>query len=232
MSYLAPIAICVLFLVICAALVLVIIRVSDFITKKKLCASPTLDPDAAAALLSLCFGEKRLYLSRFYPTRSPLGTIYRKIPLILVFGRKIFVIQVCDVPGLIHNTDEDVWKITQAAGENKKRILTLRNPIQTAVEQAEILRSLLEKIHLPFSVSVEPLAVLTAKKHHLEDPDQEGIGILPAAIQYIRTFLPKNKEIAKRMEADRVQILSALRRYSVSQRTAALKNNALRQKKK
>ena len=74
--------------------------------------------------------------------------------------------------------------------------------------------------------------ILTAKKHQLEHPEQDGIDILPSAIRYIRSYLPKNKAIAERMESDRVRILGVLRRYSVSQRTAAFKNNALRQKKK
>jgi hypothetical protein len=90
----------------------------------------------------------------------------------------------------------------------------------------------LEKAKLPFSVSVEPITVLTAKKHQLENPDAQGIDILPNVIRYIRSYLPKNKTTEKRMEADRIHVLNVLRRYSVSQRTAAVKNNALRQKKK
>lgn len=230
MSYLTPIAICALFLLICAFLAFMIIRISDAITKRSLRASPVLDADAAAALLSLCFGEKRLYLSRYYPARTRLGTVYKKIPFLLIFGRKIFVIHVCNVSGIIHNSDDEIWTATQTPEPNKKRTIRFRNPIRIAEEQADILRELLEKAGL--SVSVEPLAVLTAKKHRLEDTEQKGIGILPAAIQHIRAFLPKNKEIADRMEADRIRVLHVLRRYSVSQRTAILKNNALRQKKK
>jgi hypothetical protein len=232
MSYLVPILICALFLTICTVLAFMTIRISDFITKKALCASPVLDADSVAALLSLCFGEKKFYLSRFYPARSALGTVYKKIPLILIFGRKIFVIQVCDVWGLIHNTDEETWEIMQPLSATKKRVITVRNPIRAADEQAQVLRSLLEKAKLPFSVSVEPITVLTAKKHQLENPDAQGIDILPNVIRYIRSYLPKNKTTEKRMEADRIHVLNVMRRYSVSQRTAAVKNNALRQKKK
>ncbi len=230
MSYLTPIAICALFLLICAFLAFMILRIGDFITKRSLYASPVLDSDATAALIALCFGEKRLYLSRFYPARSRLGTVYKKIPFILIFGRKIFVLHVCDVSGFIHNTEDETWTVTQILENNKKRTVTFRNPIRIACEQADVLRELLEKTKAP--VSVEPIVILTAKKHKLENPAQDGIGILPDVIRYIRSHLPKNKESAQRMENDRQSVLQILRRYSVSQRTAAVRNNALRQKKK
>lgn len=223
---------CVVFLCGCALIGVIILSVSDRLTKRSLRRSPVLDIDSAAALFSLEFGTKRLYLSRWFPVRSPLGTRYTEVPFILVFGRTVFVITVCPVSGIIHNTEEETWRVSLPVQNGKKRTLTIKNPINDAVRQADAVRALLETAKLPFPVSVEPIAVLTAKQHKLDDPEQEGIDILPVVSEHIRSFLPKNKNAALRMQKDSDVVFSVFGRYTRTRRSAIAKNNALRQNRK
>ncbi|MBQ8496576.1 MAG: NERD domain-containing protein [Clostridia bacterium] len=239
MEYLTPIFMCIVFLCGCALLCTVSLYISDRLTVRSLRRSPVLDRDSVAALLSLEFGTGNLYLSRWFPVRSPRGTLYTEIPLILVLGRKVFVCTVCPASGIIYNTEEETWRISLAMQNGTKKTIAVKNPVKAAEQQADVIRALLETANLPFPVSVEPLAILTAKQHKLDDPEQQGIGILPEALQYIHASFPKKhtdkkktKQVRRALKQDTESILRIFRRYSLSRAKAIAKINALRQNKK
>lgn len=232
MEYLVPILMCALFLFGCFVLCRFILFLYTFFTKRALLRAQTLDPRAAEALLSLYFGESTLYLARYFPYRTPTRTMYREIPCILMLGRRIFVLEFCPVGGILHNTDEETWTVTRPALRGRKKEIRIRNPILEAKTKADTLRELIAAVKLPFSVSVEPIAVLTAKQHRLDEPDREGICILPEALKRLRTYLPKNKAGRKRMQKENQALEKILQRYSVSPRQAAAKNVPPRQKKR
>ena len=239
MEYLIPSLMCIVFLCGCTLLCMIILYISGQMTRRSLRRSPVLDRDSVAALLALEFGAGNLYLSRWFPMRSPKGTAYTEIPLILVLGRKIFVCTVCSVSGIIYNTDEETWRVTQSMPNGKKKTVTIRNPVTAAERQADMIRSLLETLELPFPVSVEPLAILTAKQHKLDDPDQAGLGTLPEVLQYIHASFPKKhtdkkktKQVRRALKQDTETILHIFRRYSLSRNGAIARNNTLRQNKK
>ena len=229
MEYLIPILMCILFLAGCVFLCAAILYISERLSVRALLSSPVLDIDSAAALFALQFGTKHLYLSRWFPVRSLRGTIYTEVPLILVFGRTVFVITVCPVQGMIQNTEEETWRVSLPSGKGRKKTLTVKNPINAAVRGADAVRELLSAAKLPFPVSVEPIAVLTAKQHKLETPEQEGIDILPRVLEHIRSFAPKNKTVSKRMQKDSDMVFRVFSRYTCSRRKALSKNQEIQQ---
>ena len=224
MEYLAPIVMCIVFLAVCAFAGIAILYISERLTVRALLASPVLDIDSAAALFALRFGTKHLYLSRWFPVRSSRGTLYTEVPLILVFGRTIFVITVFPIEGIIHNTEEEIWRVSLPSKNGRQKTLTVKNPIHAAVRQADAVRALLAVAKLPFPVSVEPITVLTAKQHKLEDPEQEGIDILPKVLEHIHAFAPKNKTVFERMKRDSDIVFRVFSRYTCSRRAAVFKN--------
>ncbi len=230
---------CALFLAGAALTCALLLYVGDRLSIRALRRSPSLDEDSVAALLSLEFGTGGLYLSRWFPVRSPRGTLYEPVPFILVRGRNIFVITVHSVSGIIDNTDAEAWRVSISMQNGKKKTISVKNPVYAAEKQADVLRALFAKVGLPFPISVEPIAVITAKHHKLLHPSQAGLGVLPEAIAHIRESLPPKpsdkrrlKQIQTALRRDEEIILRVLRRYSLPRAKAIAKINALRQKKK
>lgn len=223
MEYLTPILMCILFLFGCAVLAAAIIFVWDFFTKRALLRASVLDEDSAAALLGLSFGIKKLCLSRCFPVRTPLGTKYEKVPFVMIFGKKIFVITVCDQAGPIQNTDEDVWKISLPAPKGKKRTLSFPNPVLLASHGADTVRALLETVKLPYPVVVEPVAILTAKKHKISDPEAAGLKTLTEVLKMLRALMPQNKNEIQRLARENERLLNVFKKYTLSEAQAIAK---------
>lgn len=248
MEYITPFFLCAIFLFGCFLLCKLILFLHDFFTKRSLLRAPRLGKDAAAALFSLYFGEKSLFLSRFFPYRGTFATMYQEIPCILILGRKLFVLEFCSVEGTICKADDERWIVTPPQNRGKKKEIHIKSPVSQAKEKAEILTSLIEKIHPAFPLSVEPLAVITSKKHRLESFGQDKIMTLPDALEYLKARAPKQKTLPetysskeKRLQKKKFQkylgketaeIVKFLRKYSLPTRQAMAKNALARRKKK
>jgi len=232
MSSLVPILMWAGFLAVWFALMKIILVVNRRVTKRALLRSPRLDAKSMAALLYLYFGGKIFFRSRWFPKRTLAGTVYEEVPFILILGSDIFVLEVRPYPGLLHNTNADVWRITPPSGYTKKKEIRIDNPIQLGKDRAAILRDLLDVFDLPFQANVESMVILTDKSHRCENPEQEGLYTVPEALAYLSRFAPKSKRERKRMKKRSRPIFGLFERYSLSQKRAIAKNNKKRLKKK
>ena len=154
MGFMIPLLMCAVVVFVWIVLSRLILAIYMVSVKRTLLHSSSLDRDNAAALLSVYFGTKSLFRKRWFPKRSSVGTIYAEIPCILILGRKIFVLEICPYPGVIHNTKEASWRIDPPE-EYQRKDIRVQNPVFLAEERAQILRELLGVLKLPFSVSVE-----------------------------------------------------------------------------
>ena len=231
MGFLLPFLMCAVVLFLCFWLCRLFLAVYIYSVKRALLLSPSLDRDSAAALLSVYFGAKALYRKRWFPKRSPVGTVYAELPCILILGRKIFVLEICPYPGIIHNTGETSWRIDPPAEYQRKEI-RVQNPVLLARERAEILKSLLSLVKLPFEVSVESMAVLTDKRYTLTDTSGEGLYSLSDAVSYLSGFAARSKPAEKKMKRERAAVLAVLEHYSLSRARAVARNDRMRRHKK
>ncbi len=105
MGFIVPILMCLAFIFVWIFLTKWILALDKRLMKKSLMRSKRLDMRSTAALLSLWFGGKIFLYERWFPKRSPKGTLYESVPCILLFGKKIFVPEICHLPGVFQNTD-------------------------------------------------------------------------------------------------------------------------------
>ncbi|MBQ3490553.1 MAG: NERD domain-containing protein [Clostridia bacterium] len=232
MGFLIPFLMCAVFLFVWFALCKLFLAIYTFSVKRALLRSPCLDKNSAAALLSVDFGAKSLFRGRWFPERTPNGTMYREIPCILLFGRKLFVLELCPYPGLISNTEEESWHIDPPKEYRRKKEVRVPNPVLLAKERAEILKELFDVLNLPFEVSVESMAILTDKRHSLQNPAGEGLYKLPEAAVFLSDFASKSKPSQKKMKREEERVLAVLERYSLSRARAVARNDRMRRKKK
>ncbi len=208
-----------------------ILALDRFFVQRSLLRSKRLDMKSMAALIQACFGGKIFFNLRWFPRRSPKGTLYEEIPCILVFGKKIFVLETCPMSGLLHNTTEEFWIATPPAGAAKKKEVRMKNPILLGQERAALLTELLEKVGYSADVSVESMVILTNKGHSLVDPEQKGLYTTGKALAYLSRFAPKTKPARKRMKRENAILFGIFGRYSLSERNAMAKNSKMRRKK-
>lgn len=231
MGFLVPLLMCLFFLIVWFALSRFLLTVYTVSVKRALLCSPSLDRTSTAALLSVYFGAKSLFRDRWFPKRSFAGTVYEEIPCILLVGGKIFVLEICPYPGVIYNTGEAVWQIDPPKEYQRKEI-RVPNPVLLAKERAELLKELLRVLKLPFEVSVESMAILTDKRHHLTYSSESGLYELPEAISYLSGYAAKSKPSQKKMKRERAVVLAALEHYSLSRSRAMARNDRIRRQKK
>lgn len=218
------------FLAVWIGLTMLILLLDRFFMQRALLRSKRLDMKSMAALIQLCFGEKLFYYSRWFPRRSSQGTQYEEIPCILVFGKRIFVLEVCSLPGTLQNTTEEFWTVTPPSGYTRKKEIRIKNPILQAQARAELLSELLEKVGYS-GASVESMVILTDKAHRLADPEQKGLYTTGKALSYLSRFAPKTKPARKKMKRENGVVFSIFGRYSLSEKNAMAKNNKIRRKK-
>lgn len=232
MGFLVPILMWLCFLIFWFFLMKTVLILNHRLTKRSLLRSPRLDAGSLAALFSLYFGGNIFFRSRWFPKRTLKGTVYEEIPFILIFGKRVFVLEVRSFPGLLHNTDADVWRITPPEGYTKRKDVRVENPILLARDRALIVKELLEVLNLPFDCTVEHMAILTDKSHRLENPGQKGLYTTQEALSYLAGFAPKSKVERKRMKTAAKPIFEIFEKYSVSRKRAIAKNNKKYLKKK
>ena len=231
MEFFVPILMLLTFLFVWVGLTKLILTLDRFFMQRALLRSKRLDMKSMAALIQLCFGEKLFYYSRWFPRRSSQGTVYEEIPCILVLGKKIFVLEVCSLPGTLHNTTEEFWSVTPPAGYAKKKEIRIKNPVLQAQARAELLAELLEKVGGGSDISVEAMAVFTDKDHRLLDPEQKGTYNVSKALSYLSRFAPKTKPARKKIKRENGVVFGIFGRYSLSERSAMAKNNKMRRKR-
>ena len=232
MGFLVPILMCLAFIFVWIILAKRIVLLDERRMKKMLLSSKRLDTKSMAALIYLYFGGKLFLYSRWFPKRSPAGTIYREIPCVLILGKKIFVLEVCSSPGTFHNTDGETWTVIPPAEYTKKKEVQIKSPLFLANERATLLKELLEVLSCPFEFSVEPMAVMTDKDHRCAYPYQSGLYTVNEAISHLARFAPKTKRDRKKMKKINGMFFALFARYSLSRRSAIARNNKIRQKKK
>ena len=235
MGFLVPILMCLAFIFVWICLTKWLLALDKRLIKKSLIRSNRLDMKSTAALLSLYFGEKtgKIFLyDRWFPKRSPKGTVYESIPCILAFGKKIFVLEICHLPGLFQNTDREMWNVTPAADYTKKKEIQIKNPLLSSKERAALLTALFGAVKCPFEVSIESMVIFTDKEHKLALPGQKGLYTVKEAISYLSGFAPKTKAERERMKKANTVIFGIFGRYSLARRQAIVKNNKMRKKKK
>ena len=235
MGFLVPILMCLAFIFVWICLTKGILALDKRLMKKSLIRSKRLDMKSTAALLSLYLGKKtgKIFLyDRWFPKRSPKGTVYESIPCILLFGKKIFVLEICQLPGMFQNTDREMWNVTPPAEYTKKKEIQIKNPLLPAKDRAAVLTELFGAVKCPFEVSVEPMVILTDKEHKLALPGQKGLYTVKEALSYLSSFAPKTKQECERIKRANTMIFGIFGRYSLSRRQAIAKNNKMRTKKK
>ena len=187
---------------------------------------------STAALLSHRFGGKIFLYERWFPKRSPKGTLYEAVPCIMLFGKKIFVLEICHLPGVFQNTDGENWKVIPPAEYTKKKEVQIKNPALLAKDRASLLTELLDTVGTPFEISVESMVIFTDKDHKLSVPGQKGLYTVKEAIAYLSGFAPKTKPERKKMKIANKIIFGIFGRFSLSRRQAIARNNKMRAKKK
>ena len=235
MGFIVPILMCVAFIFVWVCLTKGLLALDKRLMKKSLTRSKRLDMKSTAALLSLYFGEKtgKIFLyDRWFPKRSPKGTVYESVPCILLFGKKIFVLEICHLPGLFQNTDRETWSVTPPAEYTKKKEIQIKNPLLLAKGRAELLTELLGTVKCPFEISAEPMVIFTDKDHKLALPVQKGLYTVKEATAFLSGFAPKTKQECARVKRANKIIFGIFGRYSLSRRQAIAKNNKMRTKKK
>ena len=232
MGFLVPMLMCLAFIFVWIFLAKWIVLLDKRRTKKLLLSSKRLDMKSMAALIYLYFGGKLFLYSRWFPKRSPAGTVYREIPCVLIFGRKIFVLEVCSLPGTFHNTENEMWTVIPPAEYTKKKEVQIKSPLFLANERATLLKELLDTLSCPFDFSVEPMVVLTDKDHQCAYPLQNGLYTVSDALSYLARFAPRTKLDRKKTKKINGLFFAAFNRYSLSRRIAIARNNRIRQKKK
>ena len=230
MGFLIPFLICAVFLFVCFLLCKWFLALYTNSVTRAFWGSPFLNRESAAALLSIYFGAKSLFRGRWFPARSPRGTVYREIPCVLVLGSRIFVLELCPYPGVIDNTSDADWHIDPPKEYQRKKDLRVPNPVLRVKEREEILKELFSILKLPFEVTVESMAVLTDKQHQLKNPAQEGLWELSSAVQYLSGFEAKSKPAVKKMKKERELVLAVLEHYSLSRARALARNDRMRRK--
>ena len=234
MGFIVPILMCLAFIFAWIFLTKGILALDKRLMKKSLVRSARLDMKSTAALLSLYFGEKtgRIFLyDRWFPRRSPQGTLYEEIPCILVFGKKIFVLEICSLPGFFQNTGDEFWSVTPPPEYGKKKDVRIKNPLLQAQSRATLLSELLEKIGYSSDATVEAMVIFTDQAHRLADPEQKGLYTTGKALSYLGRFAPKTKGARKRMKRENGVVFDLFGRYSLSEKRALAKNNKIRRKK-
>ena len=232
MGFLIPFLICAAFLFVCFLLCKWLLALYTNSVTRALWNSPLLNRESAAALLSVYFGAKSLFRGRWFPKRSPRGTVYREIPCVLVLGSKIFVLELCPYPGVIDNTSEADWHIDPPKEYQRKKELRVPNPVLSAKEREETLKELFSILRLPFEVTVESMAVLTDQQHQLKNPAQGGLWELSSAVQYLSRFEAQSKPAVKKMKKERDLVLAVLEHYSLSRARALARNDRMHRKNK
>ena len=235
MGFLVPILMCLAFILIWIFLTKGLLALDERLMKKSLIRSKRLDMKSTAALFSLYWGEKagKIFLyDRWFPRRSPKGTLYESVPCILLFGKKIFVLEICHLPGVFQNTDRETWNVSPSAEYTKKKEIQIKNPLLLAKERASVLTELLEAVKCPFAISVESMVIFTDKEHKLTFSEQKGLYTLKEAISFLSCVAPKTKTECARVKSANKIIFGIFGRYSLSQRQAIAKNNKMRAKKK
>ena len=235
MGFIVPILMCLVFIFVWICLTGLILALDKRSMKKALLRSERLDMKSTAALLSLYLGEgagKIFLYNRWFLKRSPKGTVYESVPCILLFGKKIFVLEICQLPGGVQNTDRETWNVTPPAEYTKKKEIQIKNPLLLAKERASVLTELLGAVKCPFEVSVEAMVIFTDKEHKLAHPGQQGLYTVKEALSYLSGFAPKTKPERERMKRANRIIFGIFGRYSLSRGQAIAKNNKMRTKKK
>ena len=232
MGFLVPILMCLAFIFAWILLAKWILALDKRMTKKSLLSAKRLDMKSMAALIYLYFGGKLFLYSRWFPKRSPAGTVYREVPCVLIFGKKIFVLEVCSLPGTFHNTDQETWTVIPPAEYTKKKEVQIKSPLFLAKERAALLKELLDALSCPFEFSVEPMAVLTEKDHQCTYPLQSGLYTVNEALAHLARLAPKTKTERKKMKKINGLFFAVFNRYSLSRGSAIARNNKMRQKKK
>ena len=235
MGFIVPILMCFIFIFVWICLTKGILALDKRSVKKALWRSKRLDMKSTAALLSLYLGEKtgKIFLyNRWFPKRSPKGTVYESVPCILLFGKKIFVLEICHLPGVFQNTDRETWNVTPPAEYTKKKEIQIKNPLLLAKERASVLTELLGAVKCPFEVSVESMVIFTDNEHKLALPVQQGLYTVKEALSYLSGFAPKTKAEKARVKRANQIIFGIFGRYSLSAGQAIAKNNKMRTKKK
>lgn len=232
MGFLLPFLLCAVFLLVCCLLCNFFLALYTFSVIRALWRLPALNHTNAAALLSVYFGAKSLFRGRWFPKRSPNGTVYREIPFILVMGRRIFVLEICPYPGVITNTEEADWHIDPPKEYKRKKEVRVTNPVLLAKEREEMLKDLFSVLKMPFEVSVESMAILTDKRHKLVNPPCEGLYELPDAVTYLSRFPAKTKPMQKKMKKESELVLAVLKHFSLSRARAVARNDRMRRKMK
>ncbi len=232
MGFLVPFLMCAVFLLFCFLLCRFFLYLYTFSVIRALWRLPALNQSNAAALLSVYFGAQTQLRGRWFPKRSPNGTVYREIPFILVMGTKIFILEICPYPGVIANTDEQEWHIDPPKEYRRNKEVRVPNPVLVAKEREEMLKELFGVLRMPFEVSVESMAILTDKRHKLINPPCEGLYELPDAITYLSEFSAKTKPMQKKMKKEREVVLAVLKHFSLSRARAAARNDRMRRKMK
>ena len=232
MGFLVPLLMCAAFLLFWFLLCKWFLRLYASSVIRTLGGLPSLNRKNVAALLSVYFGAKALYLERWFPARSEEGTVYRDVPCILVLGRNIFVTEICPYPGLICNTSGANWHIDPPAEFRREKEIRVPNPVLTGAERAQMLKDLFGVLRLPFDVHIESMAILTDQRHQLANPAQEGLYKLSDAVSHLRSFSARDKASRKRMKKERALVLAVLKHYSLSRGRAIARNDRMRRKKK
>ncbi|MBR6745086.1 MAG: NERD domain-containing protein [Clostridia bacterium] len=232
MGFLVPILMCLAFILVWIRLTKWILALDRRLMKKSLLRSVRLDMRSTAALLSLCLRENRFLYERWFPKRSPRGTLYEEIPCVLLLGKKIFVLEICYLPGLFQNTDAETWRVIPPAEYKTKKEVQIKNPVLLAQDRASLLTELLDTVGSPFEISVESMAVFTDKDHRCAVSGQKGVYTVTEAIAYLSRFAPKTKAERKKMKRANKMISAIFGRYSLSRRQAIARNNKMRTKKK
>ena len=158
--------------------------------------------------------------------------MYESIPCILLFGKKIFVLEVCHLPGLFQNTDREMWNVIPPAEYTKKKEIQIKNPSLLAKDREALLTELFGAVKCPFEVSVESMVIFTDKEHKLALSGQKGLYTVKEALSYLSCFAPKTKAERERMKRANAMIFGIFERYSLFRRQAIAKNNKMRTKKK
>ena len=230
MGFLLPFLLCAFFLLVCYFLCNFFLALYTFSVIRALWRLPALNHSNTAALLSVYFGAKSLFRGRWFPKRSPNGTVYREIPFILVMGRKIFVLEICPYPGTIANTEEADWHIDPPKDYQRKKEVRVPNPVLLAKEREEMLRDLFGVLKMPFEVTIESMAILTDKRHKLVNSPCEGLYSLPEAVTYLSQFSANTKPMKKKMKKESEVILAILNHFSLSRARAISRNDRMRRK--
>ena len=232
MQFLVPMLMCAAFIFVWIALTKWILALDRRLTKKSLWSSKRLDMKSTAALLQLYFGGKIFLYGRWFPKRTQKGTLYEEIPCILIFGKRIFVLEICSLPGVIRNTSEELWTVTPPAEYTEKKEIRIKNPVLLASRRAELLKELLYAVGYADGVVVESVAIFTNKDHRCANESMQGLYTVKDALGYLSRFVPKNKRDRRRMKRTNGIFFEIFNRYSLSRKSAAAKNNKNLPKKK